>query len=150
MRETGTVYLPEWMLEGLPPEHRIGIGPISGDCMSGDRIKDGDFILFDMDRIPQNGDVVVATLTWKGIRGPVVKRLRTDPATLETILMPSNPEYDPIIVAPECDLVIEGVVVKSFTVYELGTAQAQKRTPGIIRPGAPGVASVLAQPPPAS
>lgn len=75
-----------------------------GDSMTGVGIDDGDLLVVDRAREPQNGDVVVAALN--GVL--TVKRLEQTADAL--YLAAENPGYEAIEVSPYEDLVVWGVV----------------------------------------
>ena len=75
-----------------------------GDSMTGVGIDDGDLLVVDRAREPQNGDVVVAALN--GVL--TVKRLERTADAL--YLAAENPGYEAIEVSPYEDLVVWGVV----------------------------------------
>jgi repressor LexA len=80
--------------------------PVRGDCMSGDDIRDGDYVLVDPAEPVTDGDIAVVKV--KGYR-TMVKRLYRHGAAYR--LMPSNPDYPPLIVTAEDTLVIVGKVL---------------------------------------
>lgn len=77
---------------------------VSGDSMVGAGIHDGDMLVVDRSRTPRSGNVVIAFLDGEF----TVKRLRQTGEVLE--LVPENEGYSPIVVGPESDFEVWGVV----------------------------------------
>ena len=76
---------------------------VKGDSMRDDGILDGDLIAVHRTEVAENGQIVVAR-----IDGEVtVKRLKRTRDRL--LLLPRNPDYAPIEVAPDADFGIEGL-----------------------------------------
>ena len=84
---------------------------VVGDSMTGDGIRDGDLIILDPDQVPVDGDIAVLMITWKGVRGQVIKRLHGG----GTILESSNPQYPPMRLTPEADPLVLGLVVGTIS-----------------------------------
>ncbi len=76
---------------------------VKGDSMRDDGILDGDLIAVHRTEVAENGQIVVAR-----VDGEVtVKRLKRTRDRL--LLLPRNPDYAPIEVAPDADFGIEGL-----------------------------------------
>ena len=79
---------------------------VAGDSMIEAGIYEGDLLVVDRSLDPKNNDIVIAELDGEF----TVKRfVRKDDKTI--VLEPANLNYQPIIVTPEHELVIWGVVV---------------------------------------
>ena len=97
---------------GIPAECHLGehvvAFQVSGDCMTGDGIHDGDFIIVDPDQPVAHGDIA-----------PSPSGRRTGPgwsssgwiAAQGIRLVPSNPAYQAITITDESDLHVVGKVV---------------------------------------
>lgn len=76
---------------------------VKGDSMIDDGIFDGDLIAVHRSSVAENGQIVVAR-----IDGEItVKRLKVGKHQIS--LLPRNPDYAPIVVAPDADFAIEGL-----------------------------------------
>lgn len=76
---------------------------VHGDSMRDDGIFDGDLVAVQRSREARNGQVVVAR-----VEGEItIKRFEQTPARIR--LLPRNPDYAPILVAPGSDFAIEGL-----------------------------------------
>jgi repressor LexA len=76
---------------------------VHGDSMRDDGIFDGDLVAVKRARDARNGQVVVAR-----VDGEItIKRLERTRTQLR--LLPRNPDYAPIVVAPDSDFAIEGL-----------------------------------------
>jgi SOS-response transcriptional repressor LexA len=106
---------------------------VVGDSMTGDDIHDGDFIVIDQGRHPEDGDIAVVQFTTsRGPRGPVIKHVRTGAVCVGDrnglLLESSNPADPPNIITPDADPVIEGLVVgvarrpdgRTWTYFRIG------------------------------
>ena len=82
---------------------------VAGDSMEGEGISEGDLLVVDRSREAEHGDLAVCCLDGEF----TLKRLRFLPGG-GIMLMPSNPRYRPIPVAPDADFKVWGVVV--FTI----------------------------------
>lgn len=92
------------------PPSMVGAGEnfvlrVRGDSMIGDGILDGDYVVVRKQARAENGQTVVALIDGEA----TVKRLVTRGQAVE--LHPANPALQPIMVAPDADFRIEGVVV---------------------------------------
>jgi repressor LexA len=79
--------------------------PVRGECLSGDAIHDGDYVLVDPEEPVADGDIAVVRTR----NGGLVKHLHRDGAALR--MVPSNPGFSPVILTPEDDPVVVGKVV---------------------------------------
>ena len=76
---------------------------VKGDSMIDDGIFDGDLIAVHRTSVAENGQIVVAR-----IDGEItVKRFKRSASRIT--LLPRNPDYAPIVVAPDADFAIEGL-----------------------------------------
>ena len=76
---------------------------VKGDSMRDDGIFDGDLIAVHRTNVAENGQIVVAR-----IDGEItVKRFKQGRDRIT--LLPRNPDYAPIVVAPDADFAIEGL-----------------------------------------
>ena len=76
---------------------------VKGDSMIDDGIFDGDLIAVHRTNVAENGQIVVAR-----IDGEItVKRFKRSNDRIT--LLPRNPDYAPIVVAPDADFAIEGL-----------------------------------------
>ncbi|MBP8097791.1 MAG: transcriptional repressor LexA [Arenimonas sp.] len=76
---------------------------VKGDSMIDDGIFDGDLIAVHRTNVAENGQIVVAR-----IDGEItVKRFKQGKDRIS--LLPRNPDYAPIVVAPDADFAIEGL-----------------------------------------
>lgn len=82
---------------------------VAGDSMEGEGISEGDLLVVDRSLEAEHGDLAVCCLDGEF----TLKRLRFLPGG-GLVLMPSNPRYSPIPVAPDADFKVWGVVV--FTI----------------------------------
>jgi repressor LexA len=78
---------------------------VRGDCLNGDHIRNGDYIIVDRDEPVADGDIAVVRTR----AGMAVKHLWRDGAGYR--LVSANPAYPPITVPPEDSLQIVGKVV---------------------------------------
>lgn len=76
----------------------------SGNSMTGAGIDDGDILVIDRSIEPKNNKVSVCFIDGEF----TVKRIKIEEEAV--FLMPENPNYKPIKVAPENDLIIWGIV----------------------------------------
>ncbi|MGC1328996.1 transcriptional repressor LexA [Pseudomonas sp.] len=76
---------------------------VAGDSMIGDGILDGDLVGVKRQHDARNGQIVVARLDGE----VTIKRLELNRDGVR--LMPRNPDYEPIVVDAEQELVIEGI-----------------------------------------
>jgi DNA polymerase V len=129
-RRQGTVDIPS----DLFPEHGLQAFRVTGESMTGDGIRDGDFVLFDQSRLPVDGDIVCAHTE----NGWLLKRLRTGPDGDDWVLEPSNPDYRPLAWRPENGWILWGVVVGVMRVPGPGGGEpAAWRVPAPAPPGTP-------------
>ena len=76
---------------------------VKGDSMVDDGIFDGDLIAVHRTPVAENGQIVVARLDGE----LTVKRFQRGKERIS--LLPRNPDYAPIVVAPDADFAIEGL-----------------------------------------
>jgi len=77
---------------------------VSGDSMSQASIHAGDILIVDRSISPKTGNIVIAV-----VEGELtVKRLKIQKN--QYILVPENPNYQPLVITPEMDFNIWGVV----------------------------------------
>ncbi len=76
---------------------------VQGDSMVDDGIFDGDLIAVHRTPVAENGQIVVARIDGE----LTVKRFQCDSRRIT--LLPRNPDYAPIIIAPDADFAIEGL-----------------------------------------
>ncbi len=77
---------------------------VSGDSMTGAGIFDGDLAVVDRSLVPHHNDIVIAVINGE----MTVKRLSTTGRKI--MLKPENPNYPPIMLHDDSELVIWGVV----------------------------------------
>jgi SOS-response transcriptional repressor LexA len=95
-------------------EHVVAF-QVAGDCMTGDGIHDGDFVIVDPDQPVANGDIAVFTFrTGTGI-AMALKRLDRSAGIR---LVPSNPAYQAITIERDSDLLFAGKVVLTCRPHE--------------------------------
>ncbi|WP_394700531.1 LexA family protein [Thiomicrorhabdus sp.] len=84
---------------------------VQGDSMRDVGILDGDILIVDRSVTPADGKIVIAALDGD----LTVKRLKIRDG--RTWLLPENPDYRPIEIREESDMVIWGVVTASISQY---------------------------------
>ena len=84
---------------------------VKGDSMKDVGIIDGDILIVDRSLSPSNHNIVIAELNGE----LTVKRLKHDHG--QTFLVPANDAYSPIMVSPDDEFSIWGVVSGSFRTY---------------------------------
>lgn len=97
-------------LLGKKLKHNLYMVKAFGDSMS-PKIQNGDYIIFDPEKDPENGSIVVARTP----AGFTIKVFKTAPR--EYILEPVNKEFKPLVFAKdsaEDDFIIDGVAVGVF------------------------------------
>ncbi|MBF0216932.1 MAG: translesion error-prone DNA polymerase V autoproteolytic subunit [Candidatus Omnitrophica bacterium] len=77
---------------------------VTGDSMKNSGINDGDVLVVDKSLSAVDNDIVIAVLNGE-LTVKRVKRSRKD-----LFLVPENPEFEPIKITPEMDLIVWGVV----------------------------------------
>ena len=77
---------------------------VTGDSMRGDRIEPGDVLIVDCAREAVEGRICVVWFNGEH----TVKRIHYAPPLV--VLVPSNPDYEPIYVQPDDDFRVFGVV----------------------------------------
>ncbi len=82
---------------------------VSGDSMIGSGIYDGDILIIDRSVQPNNNSILVCAIDGEF----TIKRIKKiDKDTI--YLMPDNPDFEPIKVSRDNDLIIWGVVIYSI------------------------------------
>ena len=76
----------------------------SGNSMIGERIDDGDILLIDRSLEPKNNKIAICFIDGEF----TVKRIKIE--NEDVYLMPENPNYKPIKISLENDLIIWGIV----------------------------------------
>lgn len=84
---------------------------VSGDSMKDAGIIDGDILIVDRSLPPLNHKIIIAELNGE----LTVKRLKLDQG--QTYLMPENENFHPLLISPQDDFMIWGVVSGSFRRY---------------------------------
>ena len=79
-------------------------GRVIGDSMSGEGIEEGDILVIDKSLEPTNGDLAVCQVDGEF----TLKRLNIQKDRV--LLMPSSPNYQPIVVTEENQFMIWGIV----------------------------------------
>ena len=94
------------------PHDRVMAFQVQGECLSGDGIHDGDHVLVDPERPVADGDIAVIRTR----RGPLVKHLHRAHRAL--LMLPSNPDFGPVVITTEDAPVIVGRVIASIRFTE--------------------------------
>ena len=84
---------------------------VKGNSMIEDNIQDGDFVIIRQQDTANRGETVVALINNEA----TLKRYY--PAQNQVELRPANADYEPIIVSPDDDFRIRGVVLYVFRSY---------------------------------
>ncbi len=92
-------------------------GRVSGDSMIGDGIESGDILVIDRSIEPSDGDLAVCCLDGDF----TLKRISLSDGVVR--LIPSNESFDPILVTPESQFEVWGVVT-----YTIKQHRRQSRT----------------------
>lgn len=92
--EAGSVWVPPRYARG---DNVITV-EVKGDSMTGDGLRDGNYVVVDPSQEERNGDIVVA-LVGQGRADAVVKRMRYEGTAIR--LESSNAEYEPLTYGPE-------------------------------------------------
>ncbi len=92
-------------------------GRVSGDSMIGDGIESGDILVIDRSIEPSDGDLAVCCLDGDF----TLKRISLTDSVVR--LIPSNESFDPILVTPESQFEVWGVVT-----YTIKQHRRQSRT----------------------
>lgn len=83
-------------------------GRVRGDSMTGEGITDGDIIVIDRSLEPSDGDLAVCCLEGEF----TLKRIKLEPGRIW--LVPSNESFDPILVTPDNQFEVWGVVTHTI------------------------------------
>lgn len=83
-------------------------GRVSGDSMIEEGIEEGDLLVIDRSLEPEEDDLVVCCVDGEF----TLKRIRIEPGRIW--LIPSNETFDPIMVTPENQFIIWGVVTHTI------------------------------------
>jgi repressor LexA len=108
--EAAQVRVPKAALTGVRRPDRCYILRVSGDSMS-PAFESGELVLVDQDRLPRDGDVVVALVDESE---NTLKTLRRSTAG-EWILWAENAAYPPIVAKDMRRLQVQGVVVRKLS-----------------------------------
>lgn len=104
---------------GIPAKCHLGervvAFQVTGDCMTGDGIYDGDFIIVDPDQPVAHGDIAAFAIKTRDGTAMVLKRLDRSAGIR---LVPSNPAYQPITIEHENDLRVVGKAVLTCRPHE--------------------------------
>ncbi len=82
---------------------------VEGLSMSGEGIDEGDILVIDRSLMPEEGDLAVCCIGGEF----TLKRLRM-PGGNRIILMPSNPEFEPIEISADDEFSIWGIVTSTI------------------------------------
>jgi SOS-response transcriptional repressor LexA len=93
----------------MVPHDQVAAFTVTGDCLTGDGILDGDHILVDPLAQVEDGDIAVVVARFGEITSGVVKHVHREGGNLR--LVASNLEYGNIILTPDRDPVIAGKVI---------------------------------------
>jgi repressor LexA len=104
-RPQGFIDVPAEMV----PHGQVAAFGVSGDCLTGDGILDGDNILVDPLAEVADGDIAVVVARFGEVTSGVVKHVHREGGNLR--LVASNPEYEDIILTPDRDPVVVGKVI---------------------------------------
>ncbi len=77
---------------------------VDGDSMLGAGITSGDILIVDRALQPNDNNIIIAVLDGE----LTVKRMRLDGGRI--VLMPENPDFEPLVVTPEMQFDVWGVV----------------------------------------
>jgi DNA polymerase V len=77
---------------------------VTGDCMTGSGINDGDLLIVDRSLVPLNGDVIIGVLNGEHIIACYIE------VADKRYLVPDNTAYDPVKIEQYTSFTIEGVV----------------------------------------
>jgi len=95
-------------------EHVVAF-EVSGHCMTGDGINDGDFVIVDPDQPVAHGDIAVFIVRTEKGTAMMIKRLDRSQGIR---LVPSNPAYQAITINHEDNLLTLGKVVLTYRPHE--------------------------------
>ena len=104
---------------GIPAQCHLGehvvAFEVSGDCMTGDGINDGDFVIVDPDQPVAHGDIAAFIIRTENGTTMIIKRLDRSQGIR---LVPSNPAYQAITINHEGNLLTLGKVVLTYRPHE--------------------------------
>lgn len=89
---------------------------VRGDSMKDMRIFNGDLILVDRSLEPKDGNIAVCYIDGEF----TLKKLKIEKKgakVTRVLLLPQNPAYDPIIVTPDNEFIIWGILTYNITNY---------------------------------
>ena len=98
-----TVRVSSFFLGRGYKQEKIFALKVVGESMIDDGIFDGDLIAVHRTPVAENGQIVVARIDGE----LTVKRFQRDSRRIS--LLPRNPDYAPIVIAPDADFAIEGL-----------------------------------------
>jgi SOS-response transcriptional repressor LexA len=84
---------------------------VVGDYLTGDRLREGDYVVFDPARPLADGDIAAVEFAVRGKRALVVAHVRTGVVRGGFVLECSNPVYHQAIIPPGAHPAVEGVAV---------------------------------------
>ena len=77
---------------------------VTGDCMNGSGIMDGDLLVVDRSLQPQHGDIIIGVLNGEHVIACYLNH------EAKNYLVPDNPKYEPVKIEEFTNFSIEGVV----------------------------------------
>ncbi|TWP29151.1 translesion error-prone DNA polymerase V autoproteolytic subunit [Apibacter muscae] len=89
---------------------------VRGDSMKDMRIFNGDLILVDRSLEPKDGNIAVCYIDGE-FTLKKLKIIKQEGKVTQIHLLPQNPAYDPIIVTPENEFIIWGILTYNITHY---------------------------------
>ncbi|TWP23156.1 translesion error-prone DNA polymerase V autoproteolytic subunit [Apibacter muscae] len=89
---------------------------VRGDSMKDMRIFNGDLILVDRSLEPKDGNIAVCYIDGE-FTLKKLKIIKQEGKVTQIHLLPQNPAYDPIIVTPENEFIIWGILTYNITNY---------------------------------
>jgi SOS-response transcriptional repressor LexA len=108
-RSAGVLVMKARGYIGTPAECHLGehvvAFEVSGHCMTGDGINDGDFVIVDPDQPVAHGDIAVFIVRTEKGTAMMIKRLDRSQGVR---LVPSNPAYQAITINHEDNLLTPG------------------------------------------
>lgn len=89
---------------------------VRGDSMKDMRIFNGDLILVDRSLEPKDGNIAVCYIDGE-FTLKKLKIIKKEGKVTQIHLLPQNPAYEPIIVTPENEFIIWGIMTYNITYY---------------------------------